>query len=221
MIRGKTICIRRASPRPKDPKSPAQVMQRMQWKQAKQFWAMEVSHEARAAWQAYAERHAKELGMFPGDPNGGYSLFVKAQCMRMKRGLDLSQDAPAQSPPPPVTSLAQLPAEAVTTFRLIANHAIQEVDGMNLLVEITPATPKLTRKPRKTDLRYICGPFPPSFLPLMPSGSEYVVPAAQFAISPGDRYGMRVRIVTADDIASSETTGDFIRLPLSERQSNG
>ena len=73
---------------------------------------------------------------------------------------------------------------------------------MRLLIEMTPPTPTPLRKPRTPDLRYFRGPFPESFLPLLPSGAEYVTLGAQFPVAPDQRYGLRLRIVSAEEITS-------------------
>ena len=64
---------------------------------------------------------------------------------------------------------------------------------MRLLIEMTPPTPTPQRKPRETDLRYYRGPFPESFLPLQPSGAQYVALGALFPVATGQRYGLRLR----------------------------
>jgi hypothetical protein len=55
-----------------------------------------------------------------------------------------------------------------------ADHGNADIARMALLLEIIPATPRLSRALRETDLRYACAPNPASFTPLLPSGAEYV-----------------------------------------------
>jgi hypothetical protein len=209
LVRGKTQCIRRNNPHPYDPKTPSQLIQRAQWGQAKQHWKT-LSAAQRGAWQAYAERYIRQVGMLPGAANVGYNLFMRAQGIRTKRGLGPGADAPAAPPPQEATVVRSVAAESATQFRFAVDHQVNEITDMHVLAEITPATPRL-RKPRETDLRYICGPTPASFVPLQSSGTTYTVDNAQFAVEPGQRYGLRVRIVSVDDLPSTGKLWDFVK----------
>jgi hypothetical protein len=209
-VRNGTQCIRRAHPNPKDPKTPEQLLHRAYWAQAKRLWE-EVSDEEMVRWGAYATAHRAALGMgtcyLPG-----YNLFVRTQTMRLRRGLASQLTAPRFPPPSTAHSVRPLPSEGPESFRFQVDHSVPDIAGMHLLAEITPATPRLTRKPRETDLRCICDAAEASFAPLQPTGFGYEFLAARFPIALGQRYGLRVRLISPDSIAScADTIWDFIK----------
>lgn len=131
--------------------------------------------------------------------------------MRMRRGLVAELNAPTGRPPSAAVRVRQLPSDNAATFRFAVDHAESDISGAHLLVEITPPTPRLTRKPRETELRCIRVAPEPSFVPLKSSGAEYEISGARFAVAAGERYGMRVRIVSAECLVSTGSMLEFVR----------
>jgi hypothetical protein len=207
--RGKTHSVKRHRI-PYDPKTAEQMIQRTELPAASHHW-QHITPTQRAAWTDYAERYRAALGLSEVDSNPGGNLFNKIQPFNLRIQGAFTPDAPTQPPPQRAHDILQAPADSPTTFSFIINHAIADTSGMHVVFEITPATKNENCKPLEKEYRYIRGLNGASFLPLQASGAVYTISNARFEVKEGRRYGVRIRILSAENIPSGYTTNDLTR----------
>lgn len=189
-------------------------------------------------WQDYAE-DLNELRRGGAHDAGrparlsGNQVFVQVQFLRQCMGLGLCADAPTILPPPaalavcsgtrkssgnPESTTNQNSGESCyersqnpREFVFQVTHDVPRPEGYFLRFDITDAMPSVGRTPREKELRMICHTGPDSFLPLQTSGAVYTIANARFAIAAGQRYGVRVTIVTSEGVAGAALIADLIR----------
>ena len=207
---------------PADPRTAKQLLRRSIFGQPQRQW-LKLTREQADAWKAYALRYHPPVETKTGAPQTPYFLnrFTQVQCNRHWMGLGMPPEAPTQPPPPRAIDLTIEPAPALTqpdttfAFRISHcghdGHGGQDPAGMRVLIQLTPATQTLTRKPRMNALR--CWHDEPArcYVPLKPSGELYVLEGACIAVASGRRFGVRIRLVSEEGVPGPELARDFIK----------
>lgn len=204
--RGDKCYARKYSP-PRNPQTKDQVAVRRFLAKATRSWGC-LTQAQRLGWEDYAQKCF--INTITGSVNG-YNTFSKVQYYRQAYGLDLLFDPPGFPPPPAPVAVIQKSASAPDEFRFVVEHRVVERKGMLVAFEITPAMPSPGRKPRSIEFRMVRHVGPESFFPLLNPSGTYVIRGARFAVESGQRYGVRLRFITADGVPGAIHAGDFIK----------
>jgi hypothetical protein len=178
--------------KPRQPDSLDQQIHSLWFSRAERHW-LTIFDEHAENWALYAERH---------------QAILKYGDLRMNNGRHLMREVA-----PPVNSrleVFQNPVQETDTFSFQVMHNIPNPAGMHLLVEISPATLRPTRKPHPKSYRPIRGKNAGSYVALQESDATYTVTGARFAVADGERYGMRLRIIDTEFISGDFVTADFV-----------
>jgi hypothetical protein len=208
--RGKTISVRRHK-LPRDPNTAQQKLQRSEMRAAVKLWS-QLTMQQRKDWKNYAELYRDALRISEEDLNFDCNLFRGIQQFCRRIGGEFIPDSPLHPPPRRASAILQAVSDSPTTFCFRIQHSIADTTGMHVLFEITPATKNpLTCKPLEKHFVYICGLNEASFQPLQESGAVYRIRHARFAVKPGERFGVRIRILSAEHVPSGYTANDLTR----------
>jgi hypothetical protein len=208
--RGKPLV--RAFKQPANPSTADQTAVRAFLIAAARQWAL-LTEPQRVQWNLYAETYFGGDGEAAGDALNGPQVYNKVAFFRQALGLALPAAAPAAGPPSPVSRIIMSVVSSETEFTFGVEHAIAPVTGMKLMTRITPAVPP-GRTPRKTQLRFIKGVGPDSFVDLPASGSDATYTGAQFAIPNGTQFRIELTILSPDAVPSLATAETFGRAIL-------
>ncbi len=193
---------------PRDPKSAAQLRKRANMRLATAAWSA-ISEKQRVEWKSWTDRYRRspDAEKVPSAQN----VFVGAAMTVSMMGVALPTSAPSGAPPPVVVSITQAGAPGDDCFAFRVRHGLKSVSGLRLLFELTDAMPTLKRKPQEPQLCLFSADDASSFVPLKADGELYVLENARFAVAPGQRYGVRVTIVTGHGIRGPGRCADFIK----------
>lgn len=200
-------------PKPELPPSNTteQLAVRAAWRAGVAAWGA-LTPEQKAAWKAQAMQANALQGRMPTGRLTGYRMFQSSAKYRQILGLPILNDPKGVIPPAAVTSLEPLPDPNPRTFRFRVHHDVENPEVCRLIVSISPPTSSPKRKPDRRNGRHIKGYGVASTVELPPSGDVLEFTDARFAVLPGQRFGVWVRIVHPDSGTSGpEYAGDFIR----------
>jgi hypothetical protein len=195
--------------KPEQPNSLDQQIHSRWFSKAEKHW-LTIYDTYAESWALYAEQHQSILRYEDMRMNNGRHLLREIQLTRQQLGMEMSNAPPVK---PPVRSKLEVFQNAVqedNAFSFQVMHNIPNPAGMRLLVEITPATVRPTRKPHPRSYRPIRGKNAGSYVELQESGATYTVTGARYNIAHGERYGIRLRIIDTELISGDSITADFI-----------
>lgn len=195
---------------PDDPKTALQLSKRELFGEAKKHWC-ELSEAQRKAWQEYALRCFWPGCKWKSPALCGMNGYGRVQVYRQALGLELGKEPPASAPPPAVSAIYQEPAPTPDSFSFRIEHKYSDFDGGYVLVELTRAMPSIRRKPRERDYAWACEESSRCLLPLEASGALYTLAGARFAVGEGERYGVRLTLISPEHVPGEERTADFIK----------
>jgi len=197
---------------PNDPRTPAQATCRDSWNEANKYWCR-LSDADRADWNSYGRSNPKPDSAKGPPRNPGQAAFIRVHVVRLPLGMGFRHPAPRNALPPRPGVIIQMPVDNPRAFSFRLEHSVAEVAGMRIQIELTPPTLAPTRAPYEPNFRWLQPGSPGSFTDLCASGHVYTVENACCEVAPGQRYGIRVRLVTPEGATGPASTGDFIREP--------
>lgn len=209
-------------PRPDipNPNTPDQQAARGAWSRASAAWGS-LSPEEKARWNAYATVHERFFDRRNVEPLTGYRVFQAAASNRQILGMAMPGAAPVLPPPAVPDRVEILPAADTSTLRLRVHHGLR-AEGFRLVVAMSPATPRQSRKPDRRNGRHVRGWGEASTAPLPASGGEVVFTGCRYAVEPGQRFGVWLRVVReSDGLSSAEMALDFIRPESADTPAEG
>ncbi len=205
---GKTVGMAKASPA--DQRTPSQLAARGSMKEAGLAWR-DLPEETRAQWNDYARRFGNVISAQLYNDVTGWGVFLPAWRNRALL-VETPPVAPLDhAPPTPVVAVEEVFTGVETTCSFRVTHGVGP-EGHVLLVRMTPETATRARQPYARTARMIRGHGPESMVPLPASGGVVTFTNACFAIRPGRRYGIAMRIVRVEDgVHSREFFADLYR----------
>lgn len=110
--------------------------------------------------------------------------------------------------PPPTSPIALTlqPAADAAQLRFTVEHSLAGIANFRLMVEVTPPVPP-SRKPYANAFRFVCGINPDSLPPLKASGDGYTIDSIRFPLQQGERFAIRIAILSPQGIPSRRTGG--------------
>ena len=183
--------------KPGNPNTPDQAASRESMRAAGAAWKA-LSEAQRERYHAFAHEYAERIGVEHYKQLCGWDVFFPSFRNRTLLGLPPVAAPLDCAPPRAPLSVEEAPADSASTFAFRVTHRLP-VGGHMLLVRITPAMPRESWRPRAHNARMIRGYGPRSLVPLPETGGVVVFDKARFAIEPGQRYGVEMRIVRVDD----------------------
>lgn len=204
----------RLEPKKLDPKTPAQLAVRSLWGEVKKDWSRVVTARQRNAWDAWARNVLVPRGL--ASPHGptGYNAYVKMEQMRRVLAIAPGGDAPKGAPPANIFAVVQKAPAIEGSLAFTVEHGESDAAGKFLLIETTRAMPTPRRKPREWELHWAAGISASSFVPLQPSGARYDFSAGHDVIAAGERFGVRLRIISAEGVPGQAIRTDWIKLTV-------
>ena len=164
-----------------------------------------LAPEQQAGWTSSARRIAAGFRYSHGGLTG-YCLFIHCAHNCLLLGAAVPGRPPAL-PRPPIPRRVELqPAADPRTFGFGIYHQIAagSCGAHRVVVSLTPATRRNCRAPETRNRRRINGAGSASVLVLPPSGGTITFAGSRFAIEPGRRFGVWVKIVRLPDGLASE-----------------
>lgn len=193
-----------------NPDTPQQQITRRRFGDGAARWSS-LAPEQKEKWSAFARRWPRLFERPSGEPLTGNRAFYASAYWRRLLGLDVLTDPPLALPPPPQLRLELLPSAEDDTLRIRVEHQLKS-GGLSLVVSMTPPTARPSRKPLRRDARYVKGVDVSSTAPLPEPGGVVTFTGCRFAVRPGERFGVWVRIIRrSSGLASPEVAADFIR----------
>ncbi len=209
-IRGGVIETYEARDLP-NPDTSEQQLSRGAFRQSSAAWRA-LSAEEKLAWDRYARAN---VGWFVGrqtaEPLTGLRVFHAAAGNLQILGLPILSEAPSQPPPEGLHKLELLPTGELDTLRLRVEHGLPG-DGYRVVVSMSPATLRPSRKADRRTGRHVCGWGAGSTASLPVSGGVVEFTGCRYSVEPGQRFGVWVRVVReSDGLGSVEMFLDVIR----------
>lgn len=191
--------------KPSDPRTSYQLDHRSRMRMV-QLALPTMSRAQRQQWHDFASTfpHLRERVNRRGQPTGdrALSLYKSASLNRLAMGLPVRVEAPTAKCTA-VISAAQVvaaPQAGQLAFRLF--HSTGNVQGLRVLVEMTPGMKSERRVPLERELTKAATTDFGSFFALGENGATYVLDQPRYAIDPGQRFGIRITILTEEGLRS-------------------
>jgi hypothetical protein len=164
-----------------------------------------LTPEHHEQWKAAARKLTPEFGRSLGQLTG-YMLFCHCARNCLNVGAPLPESLPGLLCLRGPGEVVLLPAGDPSAFHFTIKHDIDAAAcaSYRVLTQMTPPTARSCRAPEARNGRLICGFGPASAPPLPRSGQTLEFTGARYAVAPGQRFGVWMRMVHLPDGLSSE-----------------
>lgn len=179
-----------------------QTLTRTYFSVATKQWK-ELTDGQRVDWQGYASAYFPKVKKGKKGPGpSGQAVYNKASWYRLAAGLSLPAAAPTEPRPVPASDAAVVAVSAQEEVSITVDHAITDVTGYRLFVEITPQMISPARQPQPAEFRSVNGIGAASLPVLQASGLTYNFTAIRYALPDGARFGVRLTVINPSGIPS-------------------
>lgn len=198
-------------PRQASPETAAQREGRMTMRRAGEAWRS-LPPQVQQAWHEFAGRISRADANRRTRVTRGYSLYLQATSNRLMLGLAPPREAPLIGPPPAPSALTLMACADPRRFEFVVDRVTGLESGQRVATRISQATAGPGRAPQSHLCRLIHGFSEASAPPLPAAGQPIVFEGARYAVYPGQRFGIAVRLFReSDGLYSPELFCDLVR----------